>query len=142
MLEYSKLTTDDDKTQYLNNASKELKESLAAHKSLDSLKSREQYYEFISALYKASCVLNDGKHTFVGLLNQLKWTAMTLFHHYCLNQTSIVHDSNSKQHIDIAMKILELPSYIETGMFSYGTTTSFIYSPEPVRAVSVEPGMF
>ena len=143
MLEYSKHTTDDDKTQYLNDALKELKESLAAHKSLDSLKSREQYYEFISALYKASCVLNDGKHTFVGLLNQLKRTAMTLFHHYCLNQTSIVHDSNSKTHINIAIEILELPvSYIEIDMFSSETTTSFIYSPEPVRAVSVEPGMF
>ncbi len=137
LLEYSKfITTNDVKTQYLNDALKELKESVAAHKSLDSLKSREQYYEFISALYKASCVLNKRKHGIAEFLD-LKRTAMILFHHYCLNQTSIVHDRGSKTCINIATEILGLPLYIEIDMFSYGTTRSFIYSPKPVK-----PGSF
>ena len=58
LLEYSKLCADELRSKYLADASKELKESLKAHKNLDSLKSREQYYEFINALYKSSCVLN------------------------------------------------------------------------------------
>ena len=138
LLEYTEDITDDLKAQYLTNALKELKESLAAHKTLDSLKSREQYYEFIMALYKTCCVLKNsdlGKH-----LN-LKLISMALFSHYCLNLTTIVHDDSSKSYINTAMNILELPLYYESDMYFFGTTERLVYSPESGRTVTPEQGM-
>jgi hypothetical protein len=140
LLEYSKITTDDPKSEHLTNALKELKESLAAHKTFDSLNSREQYYEFISALYKASCVGElIGGSTKQERLIDLKLISMVLFYHYCRNQISIVHDDNTKTYINTAVSILELPSYIEINEYTVGTTPSLVY---PARAVVVEPGMF
>ena len=145
LFEYSQIVEDDPEQKYLTDALNELKESLAAHKTYDSLKSREQYYEFISALYKASCVLefvNDGEHGMTKFWN-LKSIAMSLFHHYCLNQTSIVHDDWSKTNIKTAIKLLRLPSYREIDFFTVGTTSSLVYgSSKPIPGADEEPGMF
>ena len=145
LFEYSKIAKDDPEQEYLINALNELKESLAAHKTFDSLKSREQYYEFISALYKASCVLeimNNGEHGMTKFWN-LKSIAMFLFHHYCLNQTSIVHDDWSETNINTATKLLHLPSCREMDFFTVGTTSFLEYGPsKPVRGADEETGMF
>ena len=135
MLKYSKLS--EDKFKFLNNASKELKASLAAHKEYDALKSREQYYIFIIALYKISCVMEDiqwEKHL------ELKMTSMALFYHYCCNQTSIVHDDNSKVLINRALTILELPLYKEEDM--YPSETTRFSAPVAVGEINIKPGIY
>ena len=126
LLQYSKYSklSEEDKQKFLNDALKEFRKSLAAHKSLDALESREQYYEFIIALYKISCVLEDVKH---GQQLELKIISMALFYHYCCNQTSIVHDDNSKKIITIAMNILDIPIYIPRCHIFYGTTLSYMF---------------
>lgn len=146
LLEYSKLITDDRRTQYQANALMKLKESLAAHKTFDSLKSREQYYEFISALYKASCVVDvlGDQNTRRNMGFDLKSISMTLFCHYCRNQTLIVHDDNSKTHINAAVKFLGLPSYDEINSYIFGTTTMSVgWSMAEVAAgaVNAETGI-
>ena len=136
LLEYSQLTTDDLKSKYLTNALIELKGSLAAHKSLDSLKSREQYYEFITALYKTSCVFKYSQHE---KHPDLKLISMVLFDHYCRNQTTIVHDDKSVMYINRAMNILNLQSYTEVNPSTDSSTGYF--SPELSRAVISKEGM-
>jgi hypothetical protein len=156
LLEYSRIAEDHLKDGCLTNALKELKESLAAHKTFDSLKSREQYYEFISALYTTSCVLESiikrGKHEIANYLPisgehffwDLKSIAMNLFHHYCLNQKSIIHYDSTKTEINTALKVLQLPSYSEIEFYS-GTTATvplLFYSPTAVKIPDIEPGEF
>ncbi|XP_046855820.1 uncharacterized protein LOC124448910 [Xenia sp. Carnegie-2017] len=122
LFEYWKSKTEENNSHYLESALVELKESLAAHKNLDSLKSREQYYEFINALYKASCVLQYSQTNQRIMSYLLKSCSMTLFLHYCLNPTTITHNEYSKKKINAALTILDLPSYVEIDRFTYGTT--------------------
>ena len=135
LLEYSQLTTVDLEAQHLKNALIELKESLVAHKSLDSLKSREQYYEFITALYKISCVLEHSKHE---KHLDIKKISMMLFDHYCRNQTTIVHDDNSAACINIALSVLHLPAYRD---ISQENTTGY-FAPDVSRAPVGRKGIF
>ena len=112
MLEYSQIFTDHRRSQFLNEALKELKESLEAHKSIESLQSREQYYEFIGALYKASCgfeLQNRQEKT----AQDLKNVSILLYDHYCRHQTAVVHDAFSQRLITSALLTLGLPVFIK-----------------------------
>ena len=135
LLEYSKLTKD--KSKYLNDALKELKESLAAHKEYDALKSRNEYYVFIIALYTLSCVMENIQQLEMHL--ELKMISMALFYHYCCYQTSIVHDGDSKALINRALKILKLPSFTKEDIYSSQTTGFF--APVAVSGISAKQGI-
>ena len=113
MLEYSQLSTDHARqSELLNQSLGELNESLKAHKSLESLKSREQFYELIRVLHKTSCVLKCQAER-PKSAEDLKRISILLYDHYCCHQVSVVHDAFSQRLINTALLVLGLPTFAD-----------------------------
>ena len=133
LLEYSRLVENmEARQQCLQQAARDLGESIQSHGTLDSLASREQFHVFVNALYQVSLRYQESdNHQDREEGELLEAAASQLYEHYCSSSGSVALDRRIEGLINFCLGALGLKRFSERGSDSA--------EPNPSEAADLLP---
>ena len=115
MLHYAQLIPDETQRQeHLRTAIEDFKDSIQAHKELQSLTSREEFYVFACAVYKLAiaCQATSTQHS-IQQAQHIGSISTLLYQHYCSFPGMILLDEEITKLITHCLSFLQLNSFCD-----------------------------
>ena len=115
MLHYAQLIPDETQRQeHLRTAIEDFKDSIQAHKELQSLTSREEFYVFACAVYKLAiaCQATSTQHS-IQQAQHIGSISTLLYEHYCSFPGMILLDEEITKLITHCLSFLQLNSFYD-----------------------------
>ena len=139
MLHYSRLISNEAQRQeHLRIAIEDFKDSIQAHKEVQSLTSREQFFVFVCAVYKLSIAYQEMAEQ--GYIQQGKYIgkiSMLLYEHYCSFTGVILLDEEITKLITHCLNILQLNQFCDEGPSNTEGLTEVVDDRRPSNSLGV-----